>query len=66
MKTNTNNRLDITELEKAKGPIAVEILEYVANSVLAGTIIKKNTANIIFQRLIKVGNYQKNWSMMRI
>jgi quercetin dioxygenase-like cupin family protein len=45
MKTNTNNHFDI-ELEKAKAHIIVEILEYVPNSVLTRTIIKKTTGNI--------------------
>ena len=42
---NTNNHFD-TELEKAKAHIIVEILEYVPNSVLTRTIIKKTTGNI--------------------
>ena len=46
MKTEMNNQLDNTELEKAKPHIIVEILEYVPNSVLTKTIIKKTTGNI--------------------
>ena len=37
---------DTTELEKSKAHIIVEILEYVPNSVLIKTIIKKSTGNI--------------------
>jgi quercetin dioxygenase-like cupin family protein len=40
------NQLDNTELEKSKAHIMVEILEYVPNSVLIKTIIKKTTGNI--------------------
>ena len=39
---NSNN----TELEKAKSHIIVEIIEYVPNSVVIKTIIKKSTGNI--------------------
>jgi len=46
MKTDKNNRFDITELEKSKAHIIVEISEYVPNSVLTKTIIKKTTGNI--------------------
>ena len=35
-----------TEIEKAKALIIVEIIEYVPNSVLTKTIIKKSTGNI--------------------
>ena len=41
-----NNHFDKTELEKSKPHIIVEILEYVPNSVLTKTIIKKTTGNI--------------------
>ena len=34
------------ELEKAKSHIIVEIIEYVPNSVVSKTIIKKSTGNI--------------------
>jgi len=34
------------ELEKAKSHIIVEIIEYVSNSVVSKTIIKKSTGNI--------------------
>ena len=37
---------DNTELEKSKSHIIVEIIEYVSNSVLIKTIIKKSTGNI--------------------
>ena len=47
MKTNTKTNAHFdTELEKAKAHIIVEILEYVPNSVLTRTIIKKTTGNI--------------------
>lgn len=35
-----------TELEKAKSHIIVEIIEYIPNSVVSKTIIKKSTGNI--------------------
>jgi quercetin dioxygenase-like cupin family protein len=35
-----------TEVEKAKGLIIVEIIEYAPNAVLSKTIIKKSTGNI--------------------
>ncbi|WP_460552608.1 cupin domain-containing protein [Ferruginibacter profundus] len=34
------------EIEKAKAHIIVEIIEYVPNSVLSKTIIKKSTGNV--------------------
>jgi len=37
---------DSTELEKAKSHIIVEIIEYVPNSVVIKTIIRKSTGNI--------------------
>ena len=37
---------DNTELEKSKSHIIVEIIEYVSNSVVIKTIIKKSTGNI--------------------
>jgi quercetin dioxygenase-like cupin family protein len=37
---------DSTELEKSKAHIIVEIIEYMANSVVIKTIIKKSTGNI--------------------
>jgi quercetin dioxygenase-like cupin family protein len=46
------NNLDVkektqnAELEKAKSHIIVEIIEYVPNSVVSKTIIKKSTGNI--------------------
>ena len=33
---------DFTELEKAKSHVIVEIIEYIPNSVVSKTIIKKN------------------------
>jgi quercetin dioxygenase-like cupin family protein len=38
--------MDINEIEKSKAHITVEIIEYVANSVVIKTIIKKSTGNI--------------------
>lgn len=37
---------DISELEKAKLHIIVEIIEYMPNAVVSRTIIKKTTANV--------------------
>lgn len=37
---------DNTELEKSKAHIVVEIIEYMTNSVVIKTIIKKSTGNI--------------------
>lgn len=38
--------MDITELEKAKAHIIVEIIEYIPNAVVSKTIIRKITGNI--------------------
>jgi len=38
--------VDINELEKSKAHITVEIIEYVPNSVVIKTILKKSTGNI--------------------
>jgi quercetin dioxygenase-like cupin family protein len=38
--------MENTEVEKAKALIIVEIIEYVSNSVVIKTIIKKTTGNI--------------------
>ena len=46
MKNDVSDRFDNMELEKSKHYIIVEILEYVPNSVLSKTIIKKTTGNI--------------------
>ena len=46
MKNDVSDRFDNMELEKSKPYIIVEILEYVPNSVLSKTIIKKTTGNI--------------------
>jgi quercetin dioxygenase-like cupin family protein len=45
-KTNGLERPDAPELEKSKSHIIVEIIEYVPNSVVIKTIIKKSTGNI--------------------
>jgi quercetin dioxygenase-like cupin family protein len=39
-------KADSSELEKSKSHIIVEIIEYMANSVVIKTIIKKSTGNI--------------------
>lgn len=41
-----NNYSDTQELEKSKTHIVVEIIEYIPNSTLTKTIIKKTTGNI--------------------
>ena len=38
--------MDTTEIEKAKVHITVEIIEYITNSVVIKTILKKSTGNI--------------------
>lgn len=38
--------MDSVEIEKSKSFISVEIIEYVANSVVIKTILKKSTGNI--------------------
>lgn len=38
--------MDTTELEKSKAYITVEIIEYVPNSVVIKTILKKSTGSI--------------------
>lgn len=42
----SNGKPDTMELEKSKSHIIVEIIEYMANSVVSKTIIKKSTGNI--------------------
>jgi len=39
-------KIDYSEVEKAKANIIVEIIEYVPNSVVTKSIIKKTTGNI--------------------
>ena len=41
-----NNQVDNIELAKLKPHIIVEILEYIPNSILTKTIIRKTTGNI--------------------
>ena len=41
-----NNQSALPELEKSKSHIIVEILEYVPNSVVNRTIIRKSTGNV--------------------
>jgi len=43
---NMNNQVDNIELAKLKPHIIVEILEYIPNSILTKTIIRKTTGNI--------------------
>lgn len=43
---DTGKNIAATELEKIKVHIIVEIIEYVPNSVVSKTIIKKSTGNI--------------------
>jgi quercetin dioxygenase-like cupin family protein len=38
--------MDINEIEKARAHITVEIIEYVANSVVIKTILKKSTGSV--------------------
>jgi quercetin dioxygenase-like cupin family protein len=38
--------MDTTEIEKAKALIIVEIIEYIPNSVVIKTIMKKTTGNV--------------------
>jgi len=45
-KNDKTAKPDITELEKSKSHIIVEIIEYLPNSVVTKTIIKKSTGNI--------------------
>lgn len=44
--TDESGRPENAELEKSKSHIIVEIIEYVSNSVVIKTIIKKSTGNI--------------------
>ena len=46
-----NTQPDIAEIEKSTPHIIVEILEYVPNSILIKTIIKKTTGNITVSSL---------------
>jgi len=45
-KALTIEKPDTSEMEKASSHIIVEIIEYVSNSVVSKTIIKKSTGNI--------------------
>jgi len=45
-KIESNHNPDGKELEKSKSHIIVEIIEYIPNSVVIKTIIKKSTGNI--------------------
>ena len=45
-KAERKKKQDSAELEKSKSHIIVEIIEYVSNSVVIKTIIKKSTGNI--------------------
>jgi hypothetical protein len=46
--------MDITEVEKAKAFIIVEIIDYVPNSVVNKTIIKKQQVTLRRFQLIQV------------
>ena len=52
MKNTGNNKMksaeksDKSEIEKAKSHVIVEIIEYIPNSVVSKTIIKKLTGNV--------------------
>jgi quercetin dioxygenase-like cupin family protein len=46
IRPENNGKPENTELEKSKAHIIVEIIEYMANSVVIKTIIKKSTGNI--------------------
>jgi quercetin dioxygenase-like cupin family protein len=41
-----DKKMETLELEKSKGVITVEIIEYLANAVVIKTILKKSTGNI--------------------
>jgi quercetin dioxygenase-like cupin family protein len=43
---NSKDKPESLELEKSKSHIVVEIIEYMANSVVIKTIIRKSTGNI--------------------
>ena len=45
-KESKDGKREIIDLEKSKSHIIVEIIEYMANSVVIKTIIKKSTGNI--------------------
>jgi quercetin dioxygenase-like cupin family protein len=45
-KSDSGNGEDIKELVKSKAHIIVEIIEYIPNSVVSKTIIKKTTGNV--------------------
>jgi len=46
-RNNVNStRMETSEIEKSKSHITVEIIEYVPNSVVIKTILKKSTGNI--------------------
>lgn len=45
-RANGKEQVEKAELEKSKSHIIVEIIEYMANSVVIKTIIKKSTGNI--------------------
>lgn len=45
-KSKNKKKPDNAELEKSKAHIVVEIIEYVSNSVVSKTILKKSSGNI--------------------
>ena len=46
IKTNTEESILETEVVKSKPHIIIEIIEYIPNSVVSKTIIKKTTGNV--------------------
>lgn len=46
MSDKYNNNNETVEIEKGKGHIIVEIIEYIPNAVMSRTIIKKITGNV--------------------
>lgn len=43
---NAEEEMDTTEVEKSTALVIVEIIEYISNSVISKTIIRKSTGNI--------------------
>ena len=46
MKNSTIKKTETGEIEKAQAHITVEIIEYVENSVVITTVLKKSTGNV--------------------
>lgn len=45
-KSSSNRTSETTEIEKAKAVITVELVEYLVNSVVIKTILRKSTGNV--------------------